>query len=97
MARPEARFRVQLTLDEVSYFQHSASCTIWLGSSSCPQLMDLQAGLQAAFPEFDELTLDPERNIRGFRPHLSLGQWTPQQVEQSLQVDPSLHILSQVF
>lgn len=37
--------------------------------------MRLQAALQAAFPDCDDLSFDPERGIDGFVPHLSLGQW----------------------
>ena len=76
---------LQITLDEVSYFQHSQSCTVWL-SGKCQQLLDLQSTLQEAFPDFHELSTDPDRNISGFRPHLSLGQWKHSDVQASLQV-----------
>jgi len=76
---------LQLTLDEVSCFEHRDNGTIWLGGHS-QQLLDLQSCLQAAFPEFDELSLDPQRQIRGFRPHLSLGQWQHAQLQSSLEV-----------
>ena len=79
---------MQLTLDDVGFFEHRHSCTIWLGSRS-QQLLDLQSHLQAAFPEFDELTLDDRRNIRGFRPHLSLGQWSHDKLQHSIEVPPS--------
>lgn len=76
-----------MTLDEVSCFEHRDSSTIWLGGQS-QQLLDLQSGLQAAFPEFVELNLDPQREVRGFRPHLSLGQWQHANLQPSLQVPP---------
>lgn len=76
---------MQITLDEVSYFEHKSSCTIWLGSRS-KKLLAVQARLQEAFPDFHELSHDPERNIQEFSPHLSLGQWPHKQLEESLRV-----------
>jgi hypothetical protein len=35
----------------------------------------VQAALQAAFPDCDDLSNDPGRGIAGFAPHMSLGQW----------------------
>ena len=78
-------FLLQITLDEVSHFKHTQSCTIWLGSHS-QELIDLQSSLQEAFPDFHELSRDPERNIMEFSPHLSLGQWKHSNVQTSLQV-----------
>lgn len=76
---------MQITLDEVSYFEHTQSCTIWLGGHS-QQLVDLQSSLQEAFPDFHELSRDPDRNIMEFKPHLSLGQWKFSQLQSNLQV-----------
>lgn len=81
---PSSKIRMQINLDEVSYFEHKSSCTIWLGSRS-QELLAVQERLQEAFPNFHELSHDPERNIRNFAPHLSLGQWPHKQVEQSLE------------
>ena len=78
---------LQITLDEVSFFKHSQSSTIWLGGHS-QQLLELQKALREAFPDFHELSQDPERGISEFRPHLSLGQWKHSDVQASLQVRP---------
>lgn len=80
---------LQITLDEVGFFEHRYSCTIWLGSRS-QLLLDLQAALQEAFPGFDDLSLDPQQNNRGFRPHLSLGQWQQVELQASLEVREQL-------
>lgn len=84
---------MQITLDEVSYFEHSQSCTIWLGGKS-QQLLDLQQTLQEAFPDFHELSSDPQRKIEGFKPHLSLGQWKHSNLQESLEVRSFKHTFS---
>jgi hypothetical protein len=40
-----------------------------------PGVLQLQAKLQAAFPDCFDLPSDPSRGISGFASHLSLGQW----------------------
>ena len=49
-----------------------------INSSLCVVLAGLaavQSALQAAFPACTDLSDDPQRNISGFMPHMSLGQW----------------------
>jgi hypothetical protein len=39
------------------------------------ELLALQSALASAFPDCQDLNLDPGRGITHFVPHLSLGQW----------------------
>ena len=64
-----------------SYLQHNA-CSHYTTEPeydgrmhSDAELVQLQAALQAAFPQCTDLSDDPARGISAFRPHLSLGQW----------------------
>jgi 2'-5' RNA ligase len=60
------------TLGEFRSFRHgSGRCTLWLSPDPPGSLRDLQAALQAVFPDCDELT----RFSGGFTPHLSVGQF----------------------
>ncbi|KAK9824440.1 hypothetical protein WJX72_010266 [[Myrmecia] bisecta] len=75
----------QVTLQNLRYFQHGRSCTLWL-EPEAPELLRLQQQLQAAFPECNDLSVDHSRGITGFTPHLSLGQWkNAAEVEQAVQ------------
>ena len=48
------------------------------------QLIKMQAALYKAFPECKDLNQDPSRDIQGFVPHLSLGQWrSPEAARQA--------------
>lgn len=40
-----------------------------------PGVEGLQAALQAVFPECNDLSEDPDRNITSYIPHLGVGQW----------------------
>jgi 2'-5' RNA ligase len=60
-----------VTLAEFHFFRHaSRSATLWLAPEPRDDLIRLQAALQAACPECDDLS----RFAAGFRPHLSVGQ-----------------------
>jgi 2'-5' RNA ligase len=61
-----------VTLAEFRSFRHgSGRCTLWLAPEPAEGLQRLQAALQAAFPDCDELGRFPA----GFTPHLSVGQF----------------------
>jgi 2'-5' RNA ligase len=63
-------FRV--SLGEFRSFRHaSGRCTLWLAPQPIDELLRLQAALQAAFPDCDDLSRFPA----GFTPHLSVGQF----------------------
>src|SRR5262249_6376045 len=60
-----------VTLAEFWYFRHSPRrATLWLSPQPKGALVRLQAALQAACPECDDLS----RFAAGFTPHLSVGQ-----------------------
>jgi 2'-5' RNA ligase len=62
-------FEVQLA--EFGYFSHpSGKATLWLAPEPREAIIRLQAALQAACPECDDLS----RFSNGFTPHLSVGQ-----------------------
>jgi 2'-5' RNA ligase len=62
-------FRV--TLAEFRFFRHSSRrATLWLAPEPREELVRLQAALQAACPDCDDLC----RFATGFTPHLSVGQ-----------------------
>ncbi len=61
----------EITLREIRHFHHGRrSYTIWLASEPTDALNRLQAALQTAIPDCDDVT----RHTGGFTPHLSLGQ-----------------------
>jgi 2'-5' RNA ligase len=61
-----------ITLAEFRFFWHgSGRCTLWLAPEPAEELCRLQAALQAAFPDCDDLARFPA----GFTPHLSVGQF----------------------
>jgi 2'-5' RNA ligase len=61
-----------VTLGEFRSFRHAAGrCTLWLAPEPDEPLRNLQATLQAAFPDCDDLSRFPA----GFTPHLSVGQF----------------------
>jgi 2'-5' RNA ligase len=58
-------------LSEFRLFRHSSrEATLWLAPEPREALVRLQAGLQAACPDCDDLS----RFAAGFTPHLSVGQ-----------------------
>lgn len=60
-----------LTLDRLSRFKHGRGrYTMWFDPEPHVKLVGLQAALQAAFPECDDVSRFPQ----GFTPHLSVGQ-----------------------
>jgi 2'-5' RNA ligase len=60
-----------ITLADFRLFRHgSGRCTLWLAPEPAEGLQRLQAALQAAFPDCDDLS----RFSAGFTPHLSVGQ-----------------------
>ena len=60
-----------LTLAEFRFFQQpSRKATLWLAPEPKEDLVRLQASLQAACPDCDDLS----RFAAGFTPHLSVGQ-----------------------
>jgi 2'-5' RNA ligase len=60
-----------VTLREIRHFHHGrGSYTIWLAPEPADRLRHLQAALQAAIPDCDDVT----RYAGSFTPHLSLGQ-----------------------
>jgi 2'-5' RNA ligase len=60
-----------VTLAEFHFFQHSSrKATLWLAPQPKDDLVRLQAALQAACPERDDLS----RYAAGFTPHLSVGR-----------------------
>jgi 2'-5' RNA ligase len=61
-----------ITLAGFRFFRHgSGRCTLWLAPEPAEELRRLQAALQAAFPDCDDLSNFPA----GFAPHLSVGQF----------------------
>jgi 2'-5' RNA ligase len=61
-----------VTLGEFRLFRHgSGRCTLWLAPEPVEALRRLQAALQAAFPDCDDLGRFPA----GFTPHLGVGQF----------------------
>jgi 2'-5' RNA ligase len=61
-----------ITLGEFRFFRHgSGRCTLWLVPEPAEPLRHLQAALQSAFSDCDELSQFPA----GFTPHLSVGQF----------------------
>jgi 2'-5' RNA ligase len=61
-----------VTLADFRSFRHgSGRCTLWLAPEPAEGLRRLQAALQAAFPDCDDLSRFPA----GFTPHLSVGQF----------------------
>jgi 2'-5' RNA ligase len=77
----------RLRLARFRHFRESR--TVWLAPESPAPLVTLQAALQAAFPDCDDVS----RHAGGFTPHLSVGQgdealrdalqetWTPLEFE----------------
>jgi len=60
-----------VTLAEFRFFLHSSrKATLWLAPEPKEDLIRLQAALQAACPDCDDLS----RSAHGFTPHLSIGQ-----------------------
>jgi 2'-5' RNA ligase len=60
-----------VTLAEFRFFRHpSGQATLWLVPEPAEALVQLQAALQAACPDCDDLSRFPA----GFTPHLSVGQ-----------------------
>jgi 2'-5' RNA ligase len=60
-----------LSLAEFRFFRHSSrKATLWLAPEPTNELVRLQAALQAACPDCDDLS----RFAAGFTPHLSVGQ-----------------------
>lgn len=60
-----------VTLAEFRFFRHSSrKATLWLAPEPKEKLVRLQAALQAACPDCDDLS----RFAAGFTPHLSVGQ-----------------------
>jgi 2'-5' RNA ligase len=60
-----------VTLAEFRFFRHpSGRATLWLAPQPADELIRLQAALQAAYPDCDDLS----RFAAGFTPHLSVGQ-----------------------
>jgi 2'-5' RNA ligase len=61
-----------LTLAALRFFRHpSGRCTLWLAPEPAEELVRLQAALQSACPDCDELSRFPA----AFTPHLSVGQF----------------------
>jgi 2'-5' RNA ligase len=61
-----------ISLGEFRFFRHgSGRCTLWLAPEPVDVLQGLQAALQAAFPDCDDLG----RFSAGYTPHLSVGQF----------------------
>jgi 2'-5' RNA ligase len=62
---------IQVILAEFRFFLHpSGKATLWLAPEPQEALIRLQAALQAACPDCDDLS----RFAAGFTPHLSVGQ-----------------------
>jgi 2'-5' RNA ligase len=62
-----------VSLGDFRFFRHgSGRRTLWLAPEPAEGLRQLQAALQAAFPDCDDLSRFPA----GFTPHLSVGQFT---------------------
>jgi hypothetical protein len=64
-------------------------------------LAAVQSALQAAFPGCTDLSDDPQRNISGFMPHMSLGQWhNKKQLLSAMQVcylAPTINVCAAVL
>lgn len=58
----------EVTLGGAAYFPESR--TVWLDPEPAEPILDLQSALMRAFPDCD----DSARYVRGFVPHLSVGQ-----------------------
>jgi hypothetical protein len=85
-ARRPLALRLQVQLSQLALFDHGRSCTLWCDPQS-PELLRLQARLEAAFPHCSDLSSDAARGISSYRPHLSLGQWRgAEQAAAALQV-----------
>lgn len=69
---------------EFQYFNHGKSNTLWLnpqeGSESSKTLQEIESKLVEAFPICRDLV---DRGDNGFAPHLTVGQFSRQQVEKS--------------
>jgi 2'-5' RNA ligase len=62
----------QVSFREFRFFRHgSGRCTLWSSPEPVENWRGLQAALQAAFPDCDDLRRFPA----GFTPHLSVGQF----------------------
>jgi len=62
----------EVTLAEFRFFRHgSGRCTLWLAPEPAEEVGRLQAALQGAFPDCDDLGRFPA----GYTPHLSVGQF----------------------
>jgi hypothetical protein len=73
-----------VTLAELRFFLHpSGKATLWLAPQPREALVGLQAALQAACPECDDLS----RFAAGFTPHLSVGQAASAQAARQLLAD----------
>jgi 2'-5' RNA ligase len=60
-----------IALVDFRFFRHgSGRCTLWLAPEAAEALRHLQAALQAAFPDCDDLSRFPA----GYTPHLTVGQ-----------------------
>jgi 2'-5' RNA ligase len=72
---------LEVKLAEFRCFRHgSRSCTMWLAPEPKRSLVGLQAALQAAVPDCDDVSRYPD----GFTPHLSLGQTITNRVDSLL-------------
>jgi 2'-5' RNA ligase len=68
---------LEVWLAELRHFRHGRrGCTMWLAPEPTRPLVELQAALQAAFPDCDDVS----RHAQGFTPHLSLGQTATRRV-----------------
>lgn len=66
-----ARSPFEVTLAEVRHFSHGPErFTMWLAPDPGEPFVELQAAIQAAFPDCDDVSTFS----RGFAPHLSVGQ-----------------------
>jgi 2'-5' RNA ligase len=88
-----------VTLAAFRLFRHgSGPCTLWLAPEPAENLRQLQAALQAAFPDCDDLGRFPA----GYTPHLSVGQVASvadcQRVREQLQAawQPLVFLLTEV-
>lgn len=74
-------------LTQASFFEHGCkSSTVWLDPAadqeSSANFAALHSALLRKFPDCTDLSHDPERDISGFVPHLSLGSWRGQEDAQ---------------
>lgn len=76
-------FAVIFNKESLNYFEHRSHCTLWLkpfgetGELNA-DILRLQQLLQEEFPDFDDLDKVSEG---GFKPHLSLGQFSRGKIE----------------